>query len=279
MQRGLRNLHLPASAGQRRCSAGLAEIGCRGYEASPMRVLLLRLFVCAAACAGSLPAGAQTTPRNAHQQTSLETLLELEKASPADVALLLRISRKYSDVVSGLPSPSAKREAAEKALAYAKRAVGLEPNNAKAHLSIAVAYGRLTDFVGNRTKLEYSRFIREEVGRSLELDPSDDHAWHVLGRWHAGVANVNPVLRAMAKVVYGGLPAASNEEAVKCLRKAAELAPRRISHRSELARVYGTIGQHELAAKEWKAVLALPSADAEDQKDKAEARAALARIR
>lgn len=195
--------------------------------------------------------------------------------SPADIATLLAQSRRFSDLVDDTKNEAAARSAAEKALDYARRAVALAPSNAKAHLSVAVSYGKMTDFVGNRQKIGYSRLVRDEAMKSLELDPNDDYAWHVLGRWHEGVANVNGVLRALAKVAYGGLPPASNDEAVRCLRKAIDLAPRRIIHRSELARIFTAMGQREAAAEQWRQVLALPVSDHGDDKDKAEARAAL----
>jgi Tfp pilus assembly protein PilF len=164
---------------------------------------------------------------------------------------------------------------ATKALEYARRAVELDAQNAEAHLRLAIAYGKLTDFVSNKTKLDYSKRIKEEAAKSIELNPSEDLAWHVLGRWHAGIANVNGVMKAMAGLVYGGLPSASNAEAVKCLKRAAELAPQKIYHHSELARVYTQLGQRELATSEWKVVLALPVVDEEDRKDQREAREAL----
>lgn len=195
-------------------------------------------------------------------------------AEEARVADLLRLSRQYSDLVDTTKGTAA-RGHAEQALEYARRAVALEPANAKAHLSVAVCYGKLTEFVGNKTKIEYSRFVRDEALKAVALDPNDDFAWHVLGRWHHGVSEVGGVMRAMAKMVYGALPPASAEEAVKCLQKAAALAPRRIIHRSELARIYAAQKKPELAAKEWQAVLALPLADKGDAADQREARAAL----
>ena len=79
----------------------------------------------------------------------------------------------------------------------------------------------------------------------------------------------------MAKMVYGGMPPASNEEAVKCLKKAIELAPQRMMHHSELARAYQLMGQKEQADKEWKIVLTLPAQDKEEESDQADARTAL----
>lgn len=198
-----------------------------------------------------------------------------EELDAKNVGVLLRLSKAYSDLVDVTKPPEAAEQLAHKALDYAQRALDLDSKIAKAHLSRAIAYGKLTDFVGNKTKLEYSKIIKEETAKSIELDPTDDFAWYVLGRWHAGVANVSGVLRVLAKVVYGGMPAASNEEAAKCLKKATELAPQRIMHHAELARLYKTMGKADLAAKEWQAILALPTTDSDDEKEKTAAREAL----
>lgn len=213
--------------------------------------------------------------RKGHTRAALTCFREAEKIDPQNVSVLLRISKQYSDLIAETKPEEAARAVADKALAYSKRAVELDPRSAKGRLSLAVAYGRLTDFVGSKVKLEYSKLIKEETVKSIELDPSDDFAWHVLGRWHFGVSNVNAMLKAMARLVYGGLPPASNEDAAKCLKKAADIAPQRIIHHSELARVYQAMGKKELANKEWQTVLALPAVDKEDEKDKREAQAAL----
>ena len=213
--------------------------------------------------------------RKGHTRAALTCFREAEKIDPQNVSVLLRISKQYSDLIAETKPEEAARAVADKALDYSKRAVELDPRSAKGRLSLAVAYGRLTDFVSSKVKLEYSKLIKEETVKSIELDPSDDFAWHVLGRWHFGVSNVNAMLKAMARLVYGGLPPASNEDAAKCLKKAAEIAPQRIIHHSELARVYQAMGKKELANKEWQTVLALPSVDKEDEKDKREAQAAL----
>ncbi|MGB8167953.1 MAG: hypothetical protein WCF18_10710 [Chthoniobacteraceae bacterium] len=213
--------------------------------------------------------------RKGHSRAALTCFRAAETLDPQNVGVLLRIAKQYSDLIAETKPEEAAHAIADKALDYSKRAVELDPRNAKGRLSLAVAYGRLTDFVGNKVKLEYSKLIKEETVKSIELDPTDDFAWHVLGRWHSGVANVNAMLKAMARFVYGGLPAASNEDAAKCLKKAAEIAPQRIIHHSELARVYQTMGRKELAAKEWQTVLALPAVDKEDEKDKREAQTVL----
>lgn len=222
----------------------------------------------------TLVAHGDAEDRQRHTRAALADFEQAEKLDPRNVGVLLRLSKQHSDLVTGTKTADEAKHA-RLALDYAQRAVALDPKNAKGHLCVAIAYGKLTDFVGNKTKVEYSKLIKEAAERSIALDPSDDFGWHVLGRWHFGVANVGTVLRALARAVYGGLPPASNEEAARCLEKATKLAPQRIIHHSELARIYTAMEKPELAAKAWHAVLALPAVDEEDKRDQREARRAL----
>jgi predicted Zn-dependent protease len=210
-----------------------------------------------------------------HPRAALASLRSAEAIDPQNLGVLLRMSKQYGDLIAATKPEENARLVAERALEYGTRALAADPNNAKAHLNLAICYGHLTDFVGNKTKLEYSRIIRDEVVKSIELDPSDDYAWHVLGRWHAGVANVSGMLKALASLVYGGLPKASNEEAAKYLKKAAELAPQRIMHHAELAHVYKLMGKGDLALQEWQNTLGIRPQDGEDEKYQQEARGAL----
>lgn len=206
---------------------------------------------------------------------ALSLFRQAEAIEPANVTVLLRVSKQYSDLVPRTLPDEAARKIGERALDYARRIVELDPANAKGRLNLAVCYGRLTDLVGNKTKLEYSKLMKVEAEKSLALDPTDDFAWHVLGRWHLGVANVNGVLKALARFVYGGLPPASNEQAIRYLKKAAELAPHRLIHHAELAHAHTAAGHADLALQDWQNVLGIRPGDAADEKYQQEARVAL----
>jgi len=208
---------------------------------------------------------------------ALSTFLAAETLEPNNAAILLRIAKEYSDLIAETKPPREAERMGEIALDYAKRALSLDPSSAKAHLCVAVCYGKLADFADNRTKIEYARVIKDEAVKSLSLDPTDDYAYHVLGRWNYSVANLNPFVKWLARISYGGLPDASNEEAEKYYKKAAEIAPWRIMHHNELARVYVALGKSDLARKEWQTVLDLPVASKEDEAAKQAAREALGR--
>jgi tetratricopeptide (TPR) repeat protein len=210
-------------------------------------------------------------------RAALTSFLAAETLEPNNPAILVRIAKQYSDLVDQTKPPREAEKLGELGLAYAKRAVSLDPASAKAHLCLAVCYGKLTDFADNRTKVEYARHTKEEADKSLCLDPTDDFAYHVLGRWNYGVANLNPVVKWIARLSYGGLPPASNEEAAKDFRKAADMAPQRIIHHNELARVYVALGKTDLARKEWQTILDLPVQTKEDEAAKEAAKESLRR--
>jgi len=212
-----------------------------------------------------------------HQpRAALISLQAAEAIEPENLGLLLRISKQYGDLVEITKSKEDAQIYAEKALSYGRRAVAIDDKNAKAHLNLAICYGKLTDFVSNKVKMEYARLIHDETQRSIDLDATDDYAWHVMGRWHFGVANLNGMLRALAGFVYGGgLPPASNDEAARCLKKAAEIAPQRMMHHAELAKVYTAVGKSDLAAQEWQNVLGIRPLDTQDENYQKEGRLVL----
>jgi len=92
------------------------------------------------------------------------------------------------------------------------------------------------------------------------------------------MAGLNPVLRAIAKLIYGDLPAASYEEAVKDFKKAIELAPQRVAHHVELGRTYAALGQKDLARAEIDKGLALPNREKDDPGTKERGRETLKKL-
>jgi len=241
-----------------------------------MTALTFRVALCAEnEKANALIQQGDALVANHQLRAALEIFQKADRLDPNRPDLLVRISQQCGELIATAKSPAEARSLAETSLADAKRAVELAPDNAKAHLCLAIAYGRMTDFTSNRVKIEYSKFIRDETLKSIALDPTDEYAWHVIGRWHAGIAGLNPVLKFFTKLVYGGLPDASYEEAAKYLKKATEISPNRILHHQELAKVYVALGKRDLAEKEWRSVLKIPATDAEEENAHREAKQGL----
>jgi tetratricopeptide (TPR) repeat protein len=246
----------------------------------PKLILTLCVTLGAGAIGARIDDGSLLAQGDAHDARletahALESYLQAEKLGRNDADLLYRIARQYALSMNDTASKEEQKQRGEKALDYARRAVAADPHHAKAQLSMAICYGRLVPFGDARTKVQYSRFIKEYAETALRLDPTDSYAYHVLGAWHYELAQLNPLMRSAARMIYGALPAASNEEAVRLLSEAVARAPQRVSHHVELGRAHAALGQKAQARAQLQAALALPNQEKDDPESKRRAVAAL----
>jgi tetratricopeptide (TPR) repeat protein len=195
---------------------------------------------------------------------ALENYLPANKLEPDNVDLLVRIARQYRHLMSDASAKNEKLRLGNISLEFANRAATLAPKNAEAQLSPAISYGKMLPFMGSKDQVNAAPRIKAAVDRALELDPANDNAWHILGRWNRVLADVNPVKRALAKALYGGLPVTTNEAAEKCLLKAIEINPNRCIHHIELGRIYAQMGRKEEARKCIEEGLAMPNKEKDD---------------
>ena len=206
---------------------------------------------------------------------ALQYYLPAEKLNPNDVALLVKITRQYVYRMADLPAKADQLKSARSALAYAERAIKLAPDECDPHLSCAICLGKLTPLVGNKEAIEASHMIKAEAETAAKLNPKNDFAWHLLGRWHQELARIGGMTRALALIVYGGLPSASYEEAVKCFQKTIALNPNRLIHYVELGRTYALMGRKAEAKKFIEQGLAMTNRDRDDPETKERGRKAL----
>jgi Tfp pilus assembly protein PilF len=209
---------------------------------------------------------------------ALAVYLEAEKLEPDNVEILQRLAKSYDESMVDTTSREEQRRLAELGMNYAKRAVAIDPKNAKAQLSMAITYGRLAPYLDSKTKIAYSKLVKEHAEKALAIDPSSDYSHHVLGAWNYELANLNPILKALVKLIYGGLPAASMEQAEAHFLKAVALAPQRVSHHIELGRTYAALKKKDLAREELNKGLALPSREKDDPSTKQRGRDALSNL-
>ncbi len=210
---------------------------------------------------------------------ALKYYFAAEKLEPRDPRVLLRIARQHRHLLADTPNKSEKLRLGYIALDYSQRAVALAPNDPEAQLAIAITLGKMLPYLGTKEQVAASPRIKTAVDRTLRLDPRNDLAWHILGRWHRVLADVGGVKRALAGAFYGNLPKGSNEEAERCLQKAIAINPNRLIHYIELGRVYAQMGRKEEARKYIQKGLAMPNAEKDDPEMKEKGRETLAKLR
>ncbi len=157
----------------------------------------------------------------------------------------------------------------------ARRCARLYPDSVESHFFLAVALGRMALKVGGKKKIELSKEIKVEAERTLVLDPRHDGAMHVLGRWNYELANLSWVLRAFAKVLYGGVPPGGNEEAKAWFEQALVVEPNSPRHHLWLGETLIQLKHYEQARKHLQACLSLPDLLWDDGINKKQAERAL----
>ncbi len=209
---------------------------------------------------------------------ALKYYLPAEKLAPNDATLMIKIARQYVYRMEGLSTDSEKLASGRVAVSYSERAVKLAPNQCDSYLSLAICWGKVTPFLGNKESIEASRQIQNAAEKAVKLNPQNDYAWHMLGRWHQELAGIGSMTRALARVIYGALPDASYAEAVRCFQKAIALNPGRLIHTVELGRTYAAMGNEAEAKKYLEKGLAMPSLEKDDPETKQRGRATLAEL-
>ncbi len=209
---------------------------------------------------------------------ALKCYAAVQKSDPKNPALLVRISRQYRHLMSDADSKEEKLRLGGMALAHAQPAAELAPNDPEAQLSVAITYGKMLPLLGSKERVQASPRIKAAVDKTLQLDPRNDTAWHILGRWHRVLADVGGLKRALAGAIYGKLPKGTNEQAEACFKKAIAINPNRLMHYIELGRVYAQMGRKEEAQGFINKGLAMPSVEKDDAETKARGREALQKL-
>lgn len=210
---------------------------------------------------------------------ALKFYLPAEKLEPNNARLLVKIARQYRHLASGASKLQEKIRFGEVAVKYSDRAVALAPNDPEAQLAVAISYGRLLPLQSNKEQFSNSRVIKTAADKVIALDPGNDLGWQVLGRWKFNVAGIGGLKRVLAQTVYGKLPTATYEEAVRCFEKAIELNPKRLMHYIELGRTYAVMGKTAEARKFINKGLALPDTEKDDPETKRLGREILQQLR
>jgi tetratricopeptide (TPR) repeat protein len=202
---------------------------------------------------------------------ALRIYLAAEQTSAGNVTNLCVLTKEYCNLMRESSARDLQKTLAETAFKCAQAALRADPQNATAHVCVAVTLAKMFPYVSNQTKVVYSRQIKTECERAIALDPRQDVAYYLLGRWNFGVANMNFLYKGLVRLIYGGLPPASNAEAVKDLQRAVALNPARIIHHRELGRIYAVLGQKDAARQQLELCARLKPLDPDDEEAQAEA--------
>jgi tetratricopeptide (TPR) repeat protein len=215
-------------------------------------------------------------------QTALQHFLNALKADPNNYEALWKGARAYADV--GKTLEKSDKDKAKKLYllgdTLARKSVMLYPDSADAHFALALCVGRVALFEGGKTKIRLSKEVKKEADKAIELDPNHDGAYHIIGRWHYNISTLSWVLKAAAKVIYGGVPpGASLEQAAEMYEKAIAIQGDKPVHRLEAGRTLIELERYSEARVQLQTCIDLPQAQWDDPVHKEEAAKMLQEIK
>lgn len=263
-----------------------SRVNPKTIQKTPMKAFVCRALAVLVMAEGALLAEtnedllkkADVFDRKFQAAEALAIYQELEKSQPEDPALLLRMARQYRHLMADASSREEKVRMGHLALTYAERAAALAPRDAEAQLSVAITLGKMHSIESSKEQVEGSRRLKASVDRALALEPGNDLAWHLLGRWHEGYADLSTVRRGVGELIYGKLPQSTHEEAAECFQKAVAANPRRLMHYIELGIVYAKMGRNAEAREMLEKGLKMPATGKDDPDYKARGKEALKKL-
>ncbi|MEW5306025.1 MAG: hypothetical protein WDW36_008527 [Sanguina aurantia] len=202
----------------------------------------------------------------------MDAIAHFQKAAAADpgnAKVLALLSKQWTDLTYAqgavVEVPHA-HHCNSRALEYAEAAVAADPRCMSARVACCVSKGRLALFVSDaRTKVKLACDAQSDVKVAIELDPSNDTAHHLMGRWNYEMVQVNAFARTLVRILYGAsLMAGSYPEALACYRTAAALCPTCVIHPVEVGRTLLKLKQPEEAVVHLRHALTLTALDIND---------------
>ncbi|EDQ84895.1 uncharacterized protein MONBRDRAFT_34478 [Monosiga brevicollis MX1] len=209
--------------------------------------------------------------RDGHKvEEAADYVLQHQQQFLADAEGLWRLCRAYYD--KGEIHKDIKQEQLNAAIPRGKDAIAKDPNNARAHKWYAIVQGALSDFVSLQEKLECGMLFRKHVERSLELDPSDALAHHLLGRFCFEVAKLTWFEKQACKTFIGTPPEATYEETLSHFEQADKYQPNWIMNLLFMGKCCVQLGRKADAKRYFRQAAELPAGTPEDNTAQAEAR-------
>lgn len=168
-----------------------------------------------------------------------------------------------------------KKDLFENGLKWSRIALEQDTTDHYNYETMSMAFAAMITVSRLKGKANLADSVRIYAEECVRLNPKNDRAYHILGRWHYEVSKLSWFVKLAAKVLFRRPQDGSFELAVTYFQKAISIEniP---SHRYWLALAYLEKGDTELALNHFETLLTLPNVQHNDQFFKEKAREILA---
>jgi tetratricopeptide (TPR) repeat protein len=205
-----------------------------------------------------------------NENAAFETFKQLIRVNPNHYYAQWKASELCSRIGKRQPTPKQQMDFYTAGKAYAANAIRINPNAADGYYAMSVAMGRLALAQSGKERINSVKDIRNYAEKAVKINPRHGRAWHVLGKWHYEVTNLNFLEKAGLKIMYGGLPPASLDESIRNYEKAKLYEPNFALNYLELAKAYKRADQKAKAIELLKKLPSIPNRTMDDAHIKSE---------
>ncbi|MCW3106287.1 MAG: hypothetical protein JWQ09_793 [Segetibacter sp.] len=222
---------------------------------------------------------ASNLERSLKDEPALNKYKEILVSDPSNIQSLIRSSEICSALGARQTDKKAKQDFYEKARDYAQKALAVDSNSADANYVRAVVAGKLTEIETDNKKLVADiKDIKTYADKALSINPNHGKANYVLGKWHFQMVTLSWTKKAALKVLFGGMPEASIENAFNYMEKCKTLEPYFVLNFLDLAKAYKYDNQPAKAIAVLNQLVKLPTRTPDDVALKTEGKTLLSEM-
>lgn len=201
---------------------------------------LMMTFCLAAQDVKTLLKEAENLERSLKADTeAIEKYKQVLAVDPGNVMALVRASELSSAVGSRVADKKARRPIYEQAKDFADRAIAADAANADAHYVRGLAAGKLAEIeTENKKMLAYMKEMKDHAEKAISINAQHGRATYLLGKWHFEMVTMPWAKKAAAKVLFGGIPGSTIEDATRLMEQSRTFDKYYVRNYLELAKAY-----------------------------------------
>jgi hypothetical protein len=208
---------------------------------------------------------AQNLERSLKEDQALDKYKQVLAIEPNNVNALVRSAELSCAIAGRQADKKLKKQGFENALLIADKALAADANNADANYVRGLLAAKLSEVeTDNKKAVSYLKDFKTYADKALAINAASAKANFLLGKWHFSMTQTAWAKKAAAKVLFGGIPDATIEDAIKYLEKSRTLDKYFVQGHLELAKAYKFDNKPAKAMEILNLLVKLPNRTADD---------------
>jgi len=146
---------------------------------------------------------------------------------------------------------------------YVDKSLAIDENSGDAHEWKSYICGKISNLLSTKEKIVKGKEMEKHLDKALELKPNSRDVRFAHGRWAMEVSALSWMERKIATALFGAVPEATYEDAIKSFEKSKELQPSK-SNGYWMAKCKIAIKKYKEAIADLDEAVNIPYKDEED---------------